>query len=282
MGSKSGGAETNATSSPWGPSQGYLLDLMRQAQGMQQSGQGMTAPMTPWQAQGLWQQLQAVPGMQQQFGQANNAWQTALNQQNPYAGYENVADNPYVNAMHAASQQQINQNLERNVMPALTAGSMSVGGLNNSRVGKGGIAEGIAAGDTQTAIANSRAALNSSAYKTGLNASVQGNSQAMAERMNAMNQTGNMMQYGLMPGQATQNVGNVIQNQAQAQQMDPWNRLGWLGNLYGGMAGQGSQSTQEQPGGSRVAGALGGAAAGTAVMPGWGTAIGAGIGYLAS
>jgi hypothetical protein len=92
------------------------------------------------------------------------------------------------------------------------------------------------------------------------------------------------------------NVGQYLDTYAQQQKADdvarynfgqqsPWSQLqNYNGILNGAMALNGS--TTQAPGASMgrslLGGAAGGAAMGTAIMPGWGTAIGAGAGALMS
>lgn len=64
--------------------------------------------------------------------------------------------------------------------------------------------------------------------------------------------------------------------------MEPWQRLNLYSGLVGGMNWGSSTSIGGgmSPGQGALQGAIGGAAAGTAVSPGWGTLIGAGVGAL--
>ncbi len=80
-----------------------------------------------------------------------------------------------------------------------------------------------------------------------------------------------------------QNLANIglgaLQGQANAGQ-NYANNTGQL--LQQGAAAQAAQGNQPSKFGGMMTGAMGGAAAGTAIMPGWGTAIGAGVGALGS
>lgn len=83
---------------------------------------------------------------------------------------------------------------------------------------------------------------------------------------------------GLQQGQ-NQNQANAAYQQWYNQAMSPYQQLGVLQSALQGSMGAGAQGVTSSSGGkgSPLTGALGGAAAGTAIMPGWGTAIG-GIG----
>lgn len=133
---------------------------------------------------------------------------------------------------------------------------------------------------------------------------------------NYQQERGRQMQANLFAPQAAQSdyqdlqallgVGDVRQAQAQqgldfnfdqfnAQQQDPYNKQQWLSNILNGTSGQiqiapnpyQQNRTANAIGGAAagagLGGALGGAAAGAtagSVLPGWGTAIGAGVGLL--
>lgn len=62
--------------------------------------------------------------------------------------------------------QQVTQNLQRNILPAIRGNNLTTGSLGGSR---GAIAEGIAVGDTNRALADTLAGMNMSAYNSGLN-----------------------------------------------------------------------------------------------------------------
>lgn len=75
-------------------------------------------------------------------------------------------------------------------------------------------------------------------------------------------------------------------NQYNYNQQLPYNNLNNYMNTVNSMS-HGSSTTSTQPvynnqAGSALGGMASGAAMGTAIMPGWGTAIGAGVGLLSS
>lgn len=80
-----------------------------------------------------------------------------------------------------------------------------------------------------------------------------------------------------------QNLANIgfgaLQGQTNAGQ-NYANNTGQL--LQQGAAARAANANQPSKLGGMMTGAMGGAAAGTAIMPGWGTAIGAGVGALGS
>ena len=76
-------------------------------------------------------------------------------------------------------------------------------------------------------------------------------------------------------------------NRYNFAQQAPYNKLqSYLSGAYGAPMGSTGSVTSTSYGGSKAAGALGGAASGAAmgtmIMPGWGTAIGAGLGAASS
>ena len=69
--------------------------------------------------------------------------------------------NPYLGAQAGAIQQQANQNLTQNLLPAVNSGAVAAGGYGGSRQG---IAQGLAMGQTQQGVSNALAGLYGNAY----------------------------------------------------------------------------------------------------------------------
>lgn len=88
---------------------------------------------------------------------------------------------------------------------------------------------------------------------------------------------------GALRGEAQDELQSYI-GQWDANQQAPVDRLLFQAGVLGGMGGLGKQTTDSVPQGSRISGLLGGAtmgaAAGSKIMPGVGTAIGGGLGGL--
>jgi hypothetical protein len=133
-----------------------------------------------------------------------------------------VANNPYVQGMMASNMQQANQNLQRNLLPAIQSGAQQVGAMGSSRMG---MAQGQAIGDTSTGLANTNANMMMNAYGQGLGA-----------QQYALGQTGALQSaYGAKAqalGQAAQTLGAIGQSQegyTQNQLNAPWQQIQNLG-----------------------------------------------------
>jgi len=176
------------------------------------------------------------------------ALQTMQGNYNFLSGAADVANNPYVQAQNKSMQQQVNQNLSRNLLPQLQSNAMSVNALGSDRLG---LAQGQAIGDTSQALANQVSQNNLTAYGQGLGA-----------QQNALGQTGNVLANMMAPSQAMSSVGQQVEGyQGRAlqdsmsrfahQYQEPFSRmqnlaqtLGFLqpfGTTYGNSVGQGTQ-----------------------------------------
>jgi hypothetical protein len=78
--------------------------------------------------------------------------------------------NPYLQSQISGLQQQYNNNLTRNVLPAIQSGANAVGGIGGARQG---IAQGLAMGDSQAGFANAAANLLGSDYENSQNRALQ-------------------------------------------------------------------------------------------------------------
>jgi hypothetical protein len=129
--------------------------------------------------------------------------------------------------------------------------------------------------------------------KSGINAPVMDMAKQMGEQFGSQGQMGSSMTgpsgaFGNALGEAVGRTWgpqsamtgwNMMQPSAQAElqnQQAPW-------NMMSAFLGQGSQLTPQpvvSQNSNPMASAASGALAGSAIMPGWGTALGAGMGYL--
>lgn len=142
-----------------------------------------------------------------------------------------------------------------------------------------------------------------SLYDSGQNRALQGAdlfgsmySQGNTDAMRQQGLMGSLYSYGQMPGQAMLDIGGMYEGQAQNyinddraryeyQSQAPWGNLERYAGLMGALPStQNSTQNNQVPGPNRLmttaGGAMSGAAMGTSIMPGWGTAIGAIAGGL--
>ena len=123
--------------------------------------------------------------------------------------------NPYLQAQQDAISGQVNNNLQRNVLPGINRRAMAAGGFGGSRQG---IAEGLGIGESSRAIADATANLQGNAYAQDQQiASQQSMQQAqlaaqerMASQSNDTQRLGINNQYSLGMG----NLGLGFQNSA--------------------------------------------------------------------
>ena len=80
-----------------------------------------------------------------------------------FASGEFIGNNPYVDAQVAATQESINRNLQRNMLPGIASNAAGTGNVGTSRQG---VAEGIAMGDALRAGATAETNLRANAYNT--------------------------------------------------------------------------------------------------------------------
>ena len=238
------------------------------------------AALTPEQLQAQTMALGAAAGPAQQI--ADRALQTSdfLSGPNMYA-----SSNPYLqSAIQAAITPQI-QSFQDVTMPAIRAAATNSGQFGGSRQG---IAEGIASRGLTQSIANTGATMANANYQAAQDATVK--ALGLAPQTQALS---------LTPSTIYSGVG--AQNQAQQQalineevqryinsQMLPYLAAKDVAGIAFGMPGGSSTATSIGPaassGASPLMSGLGGAASGAAlgsmIMPGWGTAIGGGAGLL--
>ena len=169
--------------------------------------------------------------------------------------------NPYMQLITNAIQQQANQNLTHNMLPAIGRGSVAVGGYGDSRQG---IAEGLAAGQTQQGVSNALAGLYGNAYNADRSYDLGriGQDQAFysTQRGQDMQQQGQSFNQYLQGIGALTGMGQSVAGIGQQQMNAPWYVLNQYANLINPLTGLNSSNQTTQPGsGGGLGGALGGA-----------------------
>lgn len=181
-----------------------------------------------------------------------------------------------------AAVRPIYQNLTEKVNPAIRQEAITQGGFGGSRQG---IAEAQAARDTATAAGDTAAKVSSNIYDTDVKAQLQA--------LGLLPQT---QQANLAPATTTSGVGDIRQQMQQQltnqdvsnfnfDQYAPFMQSQEILSLLSGLPNTGTTTTTgstptQNPGMQALGGAATGATLGTAIMPGVGTAVGAGAGAL--
>lgn len=151
--------------------------------------------------EGLGALQRAVPGMEQ-------ANQAALGNYQFLSNAADVANNPYVQEMMGANQQQVNQNLQRNLLPGIQNAAGAAGAMGGSRMG---LAQGQALGDTSRNLANTNAQMMLGAYGQGLGA-----------QQAALAGLGGLQQGMLAPALALHGGGQIMEGYEQNRINAPW------------------------------------------------------------
>jgi len=260
MFNKDGGGEQTVKNVPWSGVQPYLKDVFGQAQNLSNQQMeyypGQTyADLDPLQMQGMFQGLQFANGPGQSY--INSALQSQQSMMNA----ADVQNNPHVQGMIDISNRSIADDFMQRINPAIEGGAVAAGQYGGSRQG---IAQGLAAEGAAQAAGDASTRILNDAYGRGL--------EAQARGLALSPQT---MQLGFLPGQTAERVGSVLQGQEQRgideamarhnfSQNEGWDRLSRYNQLLNGGLGFSTQ-TSSMPGGSPVAGALGGAMTGAAL-----------------
>jgi hypothetical protein len=261
---KGGGSQQTTTvqkADPWGGVQPHLKTLYSKA------GSQVNNPSTfyPGQTYADMNSLQ-TNGLQNQLNYATGDFQNISDNMvggvNNLLGAADIANNPYVGNMMDQLAARSQANLTQNLLPTIRNNSISAGQMGSSRQG---IAEGLALSNQQAGLDQANAQLMMDAYGKGLDAQTK-----------AVGLAPSAAQLGFMPGQMTQAVGDIYQNQAQKgineaiarhdyTQNEPWQRLGQYSSLLQGGMNFGtttSNTTGPSTSGSPLAGALGAGMAG--------------------
>lgn len=280
------GSQTTQTqrADPWVGAQPYLSDAYQQAR--------LAASRTPTTAyQGNFvnpanaTQQQAVQGAAQAAGTLSGG-QGVLDVANQSLSGQMLTANPYLQDAINATVRPAIQNATDVMLPTITTSAGAQGAFGGTRQA---FLESMVARDVNRQVADTAAQMWNDNY--GRERMIQ--TQIAPQMLMA----GNALQ--MAPSQALLEAGNeqyrlddLSRMNQQMQFEDEINRHWRAVNPYiaalGGLGMPGGQSVttaQGAPGMSRggaaATGALSGAAMGTAVMPGWGTAAGAAIGGLA-
>lgn len=303
--SSGGSTNTVQKSDPWSGQAPYLSNVFGQAQNTYNQFSGnpssAIAPFNP-------QQQQAFGLTQQQVGQSNldgaqvnnaagNYTTSLLNGDylgaNPgnqaFGAFANggMLNNPYEQGMANAASTNLVNAYQTGTAPQTTSEFEGAG-----RYGSGAMtnAQGMAQQGFATQLGNAMNNLYGNLYQGNMSNMLSGaqglsgnyNNAAQQQLQGSYNAPSVANQTWNTIGQLS-GVGGQQQALSQAQLQAPWSLLNNYSNLVQGQYG-GTTSTQQPYFTNPAAGALGGAAAGamlgTQVMPGWGTAVGAGAGLL--
>lgn len=240
MGSKTSTVTEKAD--PWGPSQPYLLDAMKQSQKLYRGGKGMVAPENPYLMKGYQNMLQ-----QAKFNPQNSKLASGVMQDTMRGDY--MDGNPYLDKMYGRAAEGVSDGVTSMFSGAGRYGS----GAHQEVMGDSlaGLASDMYGNAYQTERQNM---LNAAQFAPSLDQSMQG---MMFNNANAM-----------------LGVGQGMQDHDQMRYMAPYNELNHYSNAVNGMAGLGGTGSQTTPNGSRLGGAVGGGIAGAAAGAGMGSFLG--------
>jgi len=239
------------------------------------------ARFSPEQQQALQGGREYASGPAQQY--TNEALQASVQALNA----PDVANNPYVQGAAKAAIDPAYQSLTRDVLPQVTSEAISAGQIGSSRQG---VLEANALNDFTRNALNTTSDIYNQAYQTGVQA--RGQALALAPETARLGNYPNelMSEIGALRQAQDQRETNADVSRWNYQQELPYEMLrryrGFVAGDYGGQ----TQTTAPMPTTNPALGTLGGAASGAAVgsqiYPGWGTAIGAvvgaGMGYFGS
>jgi hypothetical protein len=278
----SGQPQQQTTTQVLSPEQRQLMNLAMPgvtqfAASVPQRYQGSTiAPFDPSQVAGQEGALTAA-GTQTDLGQAGAG--TSESWLSP--GATDVSNSPIVQGNINAALTPLRQGLTETTLPAIRSSAEQTGNFGSSRQG---IAEGLAAGRESQAEGSATANILNNAYNTNVDAQL--------KALGLLPSTQGAQTVGAA---TTSDVGDIRQNMAQAllgqdvsnfnySQYAPFLQSQEIMSLLSGLPGGGTTSTSNVPASNPLLQGLGGAAAGaslgSAIMPGVGTAAGAGIGAL--
>lgn len=303
MGGGSGGGTQTTKTEPWKGQQPYLRDLFKQAQRALHKGAGQeyypgqqVAGFSPMTSAGLDQMygygMQGSPlqqPMQQFLGQSmmNPAGMAGV-------GMDMPGQNPYLDAMVGNVGMQMGQQLQQQTLPGIHAafgGAGRTGGGIHQQMVQG------AADDMMRAFGEQATDIYGQDYERAMARDIQRRqlmgdigikaaTQAPAEQQMQMQSIDQLMRAGAITEDQAQRMIDAEMAKHDFYQQAPWQALQNYAGVVHGMPGGYGTTTGPRQGPSRqqqrFSGAAGGAMAGSQIMPGWGTAIGAGLGYLMS
>jgi hypothetical protein len=172
--------------------------------------------------------------------------------------------NPSTMAMGNEVTRQVNNNLQRNILPGIRGGAMAAGGVGGSRQG---VAEGLATGEAMRGLAGSLANLYGNQFQQDRNYGLQND----ALDLSVYNTNQNWMRQGQLDqingmGQILNNNQQGLQTATQAAQtpFTNWQRFVGPASQMAGLGGSQSQNLQGNP----YLGAIGGYMAGQKLFGG--------------
>lgn len=197
--------------------------------------------------------------------------------------------NPHLDQMFNTVAQRSGEQFAEQTMPEIAS---MFGGAGRTGSGIQQEIVGQAVDDFNQNLMQQAGDIYGRAYETGMDRDLarrqlgadigmQGAAMAPTYQQMQMNQIDQMMRAGALTEDQAQRLMDAQKAQFDFYQQAPWQALGQYGNIIQGMPGGYGTTTGTPARGSRLQGAAGGAAAGSTFGP-WGTAIGAGLGYLAS
>jgi hypothetical protein len=180
--------------------------------------------------------------------------------------------NPYLGQMAQGITTQLDNNLQRNLLPGIRSGAVANGQVGSSREG---IAQGLAMGDTQNALSGALGNLYGTDYTNQMNRNLQ---QYGMDQNYALGQGGlDNQRYGMDQNFYSNQRGQDLNALGLGANIyDIANRDGWTGllnagNIFNTTAGNNTTSTTGGTAGGGLTGLLGGALAGGALagQAGW-------------
>jgi hypothetical protein len=213
------------------------------------------------------QPQQQTPQPQQPMPQATQPQPQQTQPQNPYmppSGGQPGQQNPYMQGMADDITRRTNENLTRNVLPAIGRGAVAAGGYGGSRQG---IAEGLAMAGSQDSLSGNLANLMGGQFNTDRNYGLQSDAldlSAYNANQNWMN-TGQQNQLSFIDKMMNWNQQGITNaTNVQNTPMQYWQNFSTGAQGLGGMGGQQSNPYFGNP----VMGALGGYQLGNSLFGG--------------
>jgi hypothetical protein len=288
--------DSTVTNEPWKGQEPYLRDLMQQAQGMFQQGQGQeyypgnqVAPFSPQTEYGLGQLAnQGMYGTGTEQGVQNYINQSTMNPGGMAGvGSDMPGQNPYLDQMYNTVSQRAGEAFNEQAMPGINA---TFGGAGRTGSGIHQQVVGNAVDDFQQNMFQQGADIYGTDYNNAMNRDVERRGlmgdmayrgASMAPQFQGMQQNNidQMLRGGAMQEDQGQRMIDAEMNKWNFGQQAPWQALNQYGGVVNQMPAYAQQETQGGGGNTRLQGAAGGAMAGSTFGP-WGTAIGGGLGYM--
>lgn len=222
-----GGPETTTqTTAPPAYVQPYLERLAQEASVLQQSGS-----LAPVAGQNATQRQANQAALGYIYDPSTTDYLTNLRSANQnLINAPDLNNNPYINDYIKANADAITRSYNEQILPGITSEAVQTGGVGGSRQG---VAQGLAAGRTSEAVANSTSDILNQAYLSGLSAQAKGLALAPSTLGAPLDLFG-----------AAQRVGQNEQQQEQLQLDAPARSLQRLGELLGLSTGGGGTTTQ--------------------------------------